>query len=192
MRRTAGDNAEVQEMTTLYMEKVRNLCLPEFMCAVDAEALKDLELAADAAAAHATLTQPLAGAKAVKSGDQSDTVTPRPLVELRKLMGADGLKNLLRTGDTMDFSEAALRVAEVNAVQKRWSVNLNLLCDPCGRFNPRAGELVAFASCFDGQRSSSSGCGAVHPSLVRGCSGSAQRWLDGRVRRRRTTPMFVC
>ena len=111
-------------MTTLYMEKVRNLCLPEFMCAVDAEALKDLELAADAAAAHATLTQPLAGAKAVKSGDQSDTVTPRPLVELRKLMGADGLKNLLRTGDTMDFSEAALRVAEVNAVQKRWSVSV--------------------------------------------------------------------
>jgi hypothetical protein len=120
----AVDNAEMRATTSLYMENVLNLCSPDVISTVDAEALKDLEVAADAAAASASLMHPLSGAaKAGTSNEEASTTHtgPRTLVELRKIMGQHGVKNLLKTGDTMDFSQASVRLAEVNAVQQRWS-----------------------------------------------------------------------
>ena len=122
----AGERAEVEELTSSYMDSLNEHCSTEGVETVDSEALKDLVVAADAAAAHTSVDRPLAGAKVCKSSGETSApkAGPRQLAVLKKLMGAEGLKNLLKTGDVMDFSGAAIRVAEINAVQKRWSVSV--------------------------------------------------------------------
>ena len=116
----ASERAEVQEETDRFVESLHaNLDRP---VQVNQAALEAMENAAQAAAMDAEKAQPLAGAAFKSRTSDEPSIGPRPIDELRKLAGSDGVQKLLKAGDVLSFATAEVRVAEVNAVQRRWSV----------------------------------------------------------------------